>query len=566
MGVETAGTKEQRFRSIIEKIKAGEISSEKELHEAKKTAAKELALNGLPKNADILEHVRDEEMEDVRSVLARKPTRTISGVATIAAMWMWDDFSCPYNCSYCPQGTHEGRTAPKSYTGKEPSARRAIDNAYDPYDQVSSRLEQLENIGHTTDKSEIIIMGGTFPSTPTAFQEQFIKRCFDALNGEDAEDLEEAHAINETAERRNVGLTIETRPDFAKTAHINDFLRFGCTRVEMGVQTLDDAVHERTDRGHGTEAVVESTKKLKDCGFKITYHMMLGLPGESRDADIEKFRTLFNDPRFQPDELKIYPTAVLDGTKLYDEMEAGEYEPLEEEDVYDRLEEIMPLLPPYVRVKRIMRDIPSTEIDDGASRTNARQILERRMDEKGIETREIRSREAGHVQLKEGVTPDAVEPVNRSYDASGGTEHFLSFEDTDKDIILGYLRLRFPDTESSQEVSVRDTESSPEVSVRDTESSPEVSVGAADGPMRPEIDEETAIVRQLQVVGPAVPIGDDDDQIQHSGYGRKLMERAEELARRNGYKKLAVISAVGTREYYAKLGYERDGPYMSKFL
>lgn len=541
-GSDAATAKEQRFRDVIEKIKAGSISEDQELHEEKKTMAKELSLDGLPKNADILEHVHDDEMDEVRGVLARKPTRTISGVATIAAMWMWDDFSCPYNCSYCPQGEHDGETAPKSYTGKEPSARRAIDNAYDPYDQVSTRLDQLETIGHPTDKSEIIIMGGTFPSTPTAFQEHFIKRCFDALNGEDAEDLQEAHDMNETAERRNVGLTIETRPDFAKKAHINDFLRFGCTRVEMGVQTLDDAVHERTDRGHGTAEVVESTERLKDCGFKITYHMMLGLPGESKEADIQKFKTLFNDSRFQPDELKIYPTAVLEGTKLHDEMEAGEYEPLEEEEMYDRLEQIMPVLPPYVRVKRIMRDIPSTEIDDGASRTNARQILEQRMDEKGIQTREIRSREAGHVQMKDDETPDNVELVERTYDASGGTEQFLSFEDTDKDIILGYLRLRFPES-SSEETIGEDTVS-----------------------LRPEIDSETAIVRQLQVVGPAVPIGDDDDQIQHSGYGSRLMDRAEEIARENGFEKLAVISAVGTREYYAKLGYERDGPYMSKYL
>ncbi len=551
MGTRAVEEKDQRFREIIDRIKAGDITEDQDLHEAKKDVAKDLSLDGLPANADILEYVTEDEMDDVRGVLSRKPTRTISGVATIAAMWMWDsgthkmgsvdqansessssDFSCPYNCSYCPQGEHDGATAPKSYTGKEPSARRAIDNAYDPYDQVSARLEQLETIGHPTDKSEIIIMGGTFPSTPTAFQEHFVKRCFDALNGTEADDLQEAHDINETAERRNVGLTIETRPDFAKKAHINDFLRFGCTRVEMGVQTLDDAVHERTDRGHTTEAVVESTQRLKDCGFKITYHMMLGLPGESKEADIQKFKTLFNDPRFQPDELKIYPTAVLEGTKLHDEMEAGEYEPLEEEAMYERLEQIMPALPPYVRVKRIMRDIPSTEIDDGASRTNARQLLNQRMEKKGLETREIRSREAGHVKMKDGETPDSVELVERTYDASQGTEHFLSVEDTEKDIILGYLRLRFPEN----------------------------------GSLRDEITADTAIVRQLQVVGPAVPIGDDKNQIQHSGYGRQLMERAEELARENGFEKLAVISAVGTREYYGKLGYERDGPYMSKEL
>lgn len=522
---------EQYARQVIEKVKRGEIEEDAELEQEKRWIAKQTDRDRVPSNAEILEHAEEGEIEQVRHVLGRKPTRTISGVATIAVMWMWDDFSCPYNCVYCPQGEHEGETAPKSYTGKEPSARRAIDNAYDPHDQVSTRIEQLRKIGHPTDKSEIIIMGGTFPSTPEEFQEHFIKRTFDALNGEEAEGLEEAKRLNETADRRNVGLTIETRPDFAKRKHVNDFLRFGCTRVEMGVQTLDDEVQDRTDRGHGTEEVVEATRRLKNCGFKITYHMMLGLPGEGREQDIEKFQTLFNDPRFQPDELKIYPTAVIEGTELHDRMEEGTYEPLDEEDVYDRLEEIMPGLPPYVRVKRIMRDIPSTEIDDGADRTNARQILNQRMEENGLETREIRAREAGHRKLKDGEEPEEVELVEREYDASGGTETFLSFEDTDKDIILGYLRLRFPGES-----------------------------------MREEIDSDTAIVRQLQVVGPAVPLDEDDGPVQHSGYGKQLMEEAEERARANGFEKLAVISAVGTREYYRKLGYGRDGPYMSTDL
>ncbi|MFB6167204.1 MAG: tRNA uridine(34) 5-carboxymethylaminomethyl modification radical SAM/GNAT enzyme Elp3 [Candidatus Nanohaloarchaea archaeon] len=519
----------EHARKIIEQVKEGEISGEDDLMKAKREVARETDSDGIPSNTEIMEHVEEEEMDEVRRTLGRKPTRTISGVATIAVMWMWDDFSCPYDCIYCPQGEHEGETAPKSYTGKEPSARRAIDNAYDPYDQVKARLEQFRKTGHPTDKSEVIIMGGTFPSTPEKFQRHFVKRTYDALNGEEADDLEEAKEINETAENRNVGLTVETRPDFVKRKHLDDFLEFGSTRVEMGVQTLDDEVHERTNRGHTTEDVVESTKRLKDAGFKVTYHMMLGLPGESREQDVEKFRTLFEDPRFQPDELKIYPTAVLEGTELHDRAEEGEYEPLEEEEVYDRLMEIKPDIPPYVRIKRIMRDIPSTEIDAGASRTNARQLLHQRMEERGLECRCIRCREAGHRKLKDGEEPEEVEMVEREYEASGGAEKFLSFEDTDKDIVLGFLRLRFPDE-----------------------------------PEREEIDDSTALVRQLQVVGPSVPIGEEEEAVQHSGYGRELMERAEERARENGFEKMTVISAVGTREYYRKLGYSRDGPYMSK--
>lgn len=542
------GGMEDAARRIIERVKDGEIDSEEELEQAKRNAASRLDIDKVPSNTDIMEHVQDGERDAVRDVLGRKPVRTISGVATIAVMWMWDsgthamgsvdransessssDFSCPYSCAYCPQGEHDGETAPKSYTGKEPSARRAIDNAYDPHDQVRARLEQLRSIGHPTDKSEIIVMGGTFPSTPEAFQRHFVKRTFDALNGREADSLAEAQKWNETAEDRNVGLTIETRPDFAKPKHVDDFLDFGATRVEVGVQTLDDAVQERTNRGHGTDAVVDATRRLKDAGFKLTYHMMLGLPGEDHDADVAKFRQLFDDPRFRPDELKIYPTAVIEGTELHEMAERGEYEPLEEDEVYERLMDIKPDIPEYVRIKRIMRDIPSTEIDTGADRTNARQLLHQKMEERGLECRCVRCREAGHRKLKDGIEPERAEMVERWYDNAGGKEAFISVEDPDRDVIMGYCRVRVPGE-----------------------------------PRRAEL-EDAAVVRQLQVVGPAVPLG-DAGSVQHSGHGRAMMERAEEIAREAGVEKLAVISAVGTREYYRKLGYSRDGPYMSKHL
>jgi elongator complex protein 3 len=307
----------------------------------------------------------------------------------------------------------------------------------------------------------------------------------------------------------------------------------GGTRTEMGVQTVFDETHERTNRGHGMDKVVEATRKLKNAGFKVAYHLMLGLPGEGYEEDIKKFKEVFNNQDYQPDEIKIYPCEVIQGTELYRQYEEGDFEPIDDEEAKKRLKKAQKdIIPPHVRVKRVMRDIPSTEVDAGPQLTNMRQMALQELRDEGERCRCIRCREVGHVKRTHNLEPkeENIELIERDYEASEGHEYFQSFEDTESDIILGFTRLRAP----SQ--SFRD-----------------------------EIDNETLIVRQLKVMGSATDIG-SEGEVQHKGYGTKLMESAEEKAKELGRKKVVVISAVGTREYYRKFGYEKEGPYMVKYL
>lgn len=516
-------------RTIVEEIERGDLESKEEVEQRKKELCGELEFDGMPKNSDILNFVEEDE-ERAQKLLKTKPMRTISGIANIAIMAR--PAPCGGGCIYCPKG----EDAPQSYTGKEPATRRAIRNQYDPYDQAQDRLNQYEKNGHEIDKSKLIIMGGTFPFQDPDYQRGFMKEAFNAFNTYDGDrekvdTLEEAKDINETADVRCVGITFETRPDICETKHIDRLLEFGGTRVEMGVQTVFDETHERTNRGHGMERVVEATKRLKNAGFKVAYHLMLGLPGETREDDIRKFEKVFSDSDYQPDEIKIYPCEVIQGTELYRQYEEGEFEPISDEEAKERLKEVQKnVIPPHVRVKRVMRDIPSTEVDAGPQLTNMRQLALEELEEEGERCRCIRCREVGHVKQKRGEEPENVELLERTYDASGGKEFFISYEDRDKDIILGFTRLRAP-AES----------------------------------FRTEIDDETLIVRQLKVLGSSTAIG-AEGEVQHQGFGKSLMEKAEEKARELGREKVAVISGIGTREYYRKLGYTREGVYMVKEL
>ncbi|MFB6144989.1 MAG: tRNA uridine(34) 5-carboxymethylaminomethyl modification radical SAM/GNAT enzyme Elp3 [Candidatus Nanohaloarchaea archaeon] len=518
-------------RSIIEEIESGELESKEEIEQRKKDLCRETSLDGMPKNSDMLNFAEEDEKK-AQQLLKTKPMRTISGIANVAIMAR--PAPCGGGCIYCPKG----KNAPQSYTGKEPATRRAIRNNYDPFDQVHDRLGQYKKNGHPVDKSKLIVMGGTFPFQDPDYQKEFVKRAFDGFNtfqdeeGAESETLEEAQLQNETAEVRNVGITFETRPDIAETKHIDRILEMGGTRVEMGVQTVFDGTHELTNRGHGMEPVIEATKRLKNAGFKVAYHLMLGLPGEDYEDDIQKFKEVFNNQDYQPDEVKIYPCEVIQGTELYRRYEEGEFEPITDEEAKERLKYVQEhIMPPHVRVKRVMRDIPSTEVDAGPQLTNMRQMALQELHEEGKRCRCIRCREVGHVRRTHDLEPEDVEMVGRSYEASGGEEYFISFEDVDQDIILGFVRLRAP-PESHRE----------------------------------EIDGNTLLVRQLKVLGSATAIGSEGEDTQHKGYGKKLMQAAEEKAEELGKNKVVVIAAVGTREYYRKLGYEKEGPYMVKYL
>ena len=515
--------------TLVEEIESDELSSRDDIEKRKKELCGKYGLNAVPKNSDIL-NFAGEDQKKAKNLLKTKPTRSISGIANVAIMAR--PAPCGGGCIYCPKG----KDAPQSYTGKEPATRRAIRNEYDSSSQVEDRLSQYEKNGHSIDKSKLIVMGGTFPFQEPDYQREFLKDAFNAMNryGGDPEgdSLDEAKSINETANVRNVGVTFETRPDICEKPHIDRILEMGGTRVEMGVQTVFDETHRRTNRGHGIEPIKKATKRLKNTGFKTCYHLMLGLPGEDRKDDFEKFRKAFSHAAFQPDEVKIYPCEVIEGTELYRRYEEGDFEPISSQEAKSRLKKILSeILPRHVRVKRVMRDIPSTEVDAGPQMTNLRQQALQEMWEEGERSNDIRAREVGQAQKYHGLEPENVQACSKSYEASGGFEHFLSFEDLDNQIILSFLRLRFPDQSHREEI----------------------------GP-------DTGLVRQLKVLGSSTPIGSEGSSVQHQGYGKRLMKRAEKVCRDNDKQKIAVISAVGTREYYRKLGYEKEGLYMVKQL
>jgi elongator complex protein 3 len=412
-----------------------------------------------------------------------------------------------------------------------------MQNQYDPYLQVCNRIRQLKAIGHTVDKAELIIMGGTFPATQVEYQEDFVKRCLEALICKKTVSLEEAKKLAETSRIRNVGITVETRPDWAEPEQIDQMLRMGITRVELGVQNPDDAIYGLVGRKHKVEDVVNATQTLKDAGLKIVYHMMPGLPGSDFKHDLDAFKTIFTDSRFKPDMIKIYPCLVIKGTRAYEWWKKGEYEPLTTEEAAELIVKVKKIVPPWVRIMRVQRDIPANLIEAGVNKSNLRQLVQEELDAQGLRCRCIRCREAGHRLLKDHVTPDAarIEMLTTRQTASLGEDLFISAEDVANDVLVGYVRLRIPSKKA----------------------------------YRPEIGLETcAIVRELHVYGTLVPVGKHLAKAwQHKGYGSILLSEAERIAREEyDRRKVVVISALGTKQYYQRTGYQHDGPYMSKRL
>jgi len=511
-----------------------------EINKLKVQVAREYHLTRIPSNPDILFFANKDERQQLVKYLIKRPVRSLSGVAVIAVMTK--PFPCPHGkCVYCPGGPNsELGDVPQSYTGHEPATMRGIEHGFDPYLQVRSRLTQLKQIGHNPQKIELIIMGGTFPSVPRSYQTWFIKRCYDALNESESFTLQDAILKNETAKYRVVGLTIETRPDYAKKKHADMMLEYGTTRVELGVQNVFDDIYELVKRGHTVDDVIEATRILKDCGFKINYHMMPGLPGSSFERDLEGFKKIFNDPRFKPDMLKIYPTVVVKGTELYKWWRAGKYKPYSNETAAKLIAEVLHILPRWIRIQRVQRDIPAWMIDAGPTAGNMRQLAHKYLYEMyGEYCHCIRCREVGHKWQKFKILPDLenIKLKRETYEASEGIEIFLSYEDVKKDILIGFLRLRIPSEKAH----------------------------------RPEIAEQpSAIVRELHVYGPQLMLGElpkDMGEWQHRGYGSKLLKAAEKIAKEEyDRRKIVIISGVGVREYYMKHGYKRDGPYVSKYI
>jgi elongator complex protein 3 (tRNA carboxymethyluridine synthase) len=519
---------QQACKSIAAQLESNKnLLSIKQVLRVVRQVASEYDLDRIPKNEHIIRYLQDSHY--YRHLLMVKPAKTASGVAVIAVMPK--PYACPHGrCIYCPGGLEFN--TPLSYTGTEPATKVAQRFSYDAYEQVRSKMEQLQSRGHDLGKTEVVIVGGTFPFMPADYQRHFAKSCYDALNREKSSTLRQAIACNETAENRCVGFTVETKPDYCKESHIDLMLELGVTRIEIGVQSLNNKIYKLVNRGHTLDDVVHAFKIARDAGYKIVAHMMPGLPGSSPKEDIEDFRRLFEDDSFKPDMLKIYPTLVLKHTGLYNMHKNGKYLAYSEDELINIIVEVKKVVPEWVRIMRVQREIESKDIIAGPKSGNLRQIVLKNLRQQGYRCRCIRCRETG--LQRRYPSEKEVELRRIDYNASGGREIFLSYESKGGgDTILGFLRMR-----------------------------------KVAKPHRDELD-SSAVVRELHIYGQVINIGrsDSGDSYQHRGLGMKLLQEAEHISKEElGVNKIAVISAVGTRQYYKKLGYRQDGPYVSKVL
>jgi len=646
----------QICQEILEEAKKNNINDLKSFNKVKINVLKRFNYKNIPKNATIASLASEKDKKKFKNILSMKPVRTISGVAPVALMT--DTYPCPHTikkigpCTYCPGGPGSVfGDVPQSYTGKEPSTRRAIRNHYDPYLGVFNRLEHYVAMNSVPEKTEVILQGGTFPFTPHTYQEYFVKYLLKAMNDfsrlfynkdkmdkdkfnkffempADISDKDRTERIqnklmhiknldlshkktldkinnlffnnkknnnlitlnnennsinknynnnknifngnnpnvdnsnanivsmktlikkineqnnpnfsliqmqkeNETARIRCIGLTIETKSDYGKLQHANQMLKLGCTRVEIGIQSIYDEVLEKTNRGNTVKDNIESIRILKDLGFKINAHYMPGLPYTTKAMDKKGLKELFDNPDYKPDMLKIYPCMVMPGTKLYEDWKKGNFTPLTTKEAALLIAEMFSYIPEYCRVMRVQRDIPTYATSSGVDRTNLRQYVEKIMEEKKIKSRDIRGREAGINLIKNNkINIKNLKLKITEYGASKGKEFFIAAEDPKNDILFGFIRLRFPFQS-----------------------------------LRKEITEKSALIRELHVYSLAVQIGKkSDDSFQHRGIGKKLLLKAEEISKQHGKSKMVIISGIGAREYFRKFHYELEGPYMVKDL
>ncbi len=561
---------QQATNEILQELEKRNISTLRELDRLKAEISHKHRLKQSPKLIHLFLSANKKQREKFSNLLVTKPVRTSSGVAPLALFAK--PLACPpqAQCIFCPGGPDSiFGNVPKSYTGNEPASRRAARNLYDPYLQIFNRLEHYALLNQSFDKLEVIVMGGTFMYYPENYRKNFIASIYGAVNlfskiffsnnefnfdkfkeffelpcdlndkertkrihekilniKNNNPDLEKEKLANETSKIRIISLLIETRPDLGNLQEGNEILSYGGTKVELGVQSVYDKDLDFVRRGHTVQDSIGSLRILKDLGFKINLHYMLGLT-ENREKDLEGLKKLFTDPDFKPDMLKIYPCLVISGTPLYELWKQGKYNPISVEEAIYIISEAKKSIPEFIRIQRIQRDIPSTVISSGPIRTNLRQSIKEYCEKNNIKCRCIRCREP----MNKGVDWNSVRSITKEYEASKGKEFFISYVDTKNDLILGFCRLRFP----SQS-------------------------------LRKEITDKTAMIRELHVYGPAVEIG-KEGIVQHKGLGARLMERAEEIAAQNNKNKIVVIAGTGVRNYFInKLGYKKDGPYVSKLL
>ena len=487
----------------------------------------------------------------------RKPSKTLAGVTPIAVMSY--PKKCQHGtCLYCPS-----LNVPQSYTPKSPPVLRAERLKYNPCEQVKSRLKAFQLMNHPTQKIELIIMGGNFLEYPLEYQYEFVKECYDALNDSKnfndnndysshkhlnhnkintsinitnkklnllKKELEQAKKLNEKAKHSCVALCIETRPDSIDEKTIKRILEFGCTRVELGVQCLDDKIYKKINRGHKVKEVIEATKKLKESGFKVGYHLMLGLPLSNPSKDYNMFVKLFKNENFKPDQLKIYPCQVIKGAQLEKLYKKGLYKPYNQLQIEKLLEKIMLIIPNYCRIMRIMREIPPDYLIAGIKRIDLRRDMDISLKKEKAKIDEIRFREIGFAVRDNLKINKTLKLKITNYKASKGNECFLEFINKDN-ILFGLLRLRINNKTKNKD--------------------------------------KTAIIREVHVYGQALLIGEKGKGFgQHLGLGKQLIKKAEEIVKKENIKELKIISGIGAREYYKKLGYklDKEKTYMEKRL
>jgi len=524
-----------------------DIKNQADLMLAKRKISKKFGMPIL-KNSDILNEMQNSGVKHVvlKRLLRKRAVRTMSGIAPVAVLTR--SYPCPGKCAYCPTE----KNVPQSYLSNEPAVMRAIRCEYNPYLQVQLRLRALEANGHNPTKIEIIVIGGTWSVLPVNYKYWYIKECFRAANEYGGQkmldkvrekfnlkfqltklkvELEKEQKKNEKSKYNIIGLTLETRPDYINEKELWEMRELGSTRVELGVQAIDDRILKKNMRGHGVAEIAEATRLLKEFGFKVTYHLMPGLPGSTAKKDLAMFKRLFSDTRFQPDQIKFYPTVVTKGSLLYKWWKRGKYKPYSDRTLRRLIVDCKKAVPAYVRIIRLIRDIPGESIMAGNKITNLRQIMK----DLGAECHCIRCREAKERPAK------AWKLNVIKYKASGGDEYFLSADSKDKKTLYGFCRLRLPGRSNG------------------------IKTGKAVNPAGTGGLSDSAMIRELHVYGELTQIG-KEGKVQHAGLGTKLLEEAEKIVKKNGFKKMMIISGVGVRGYYKKFGYRLRETYVEKKL
>lgn len=518
--------------TFVKAILKKKIKNKKQLAVLKRDWAKDHKVF-LPKNSDLIKVYKNlllkkiiKKDKNFEEILRLKKVRSLSGIVPVAVLTK--PYPCPGKCIYCPTQ----KAMPKSYLKDEPAVMRAKTVNFDPYRQVKLRIKQLQDTGHSTEKIELIVMGGTFSVLPLSYQKMFIKRCFDAANNKISKKLVTAQKINEKACNRIIGLTLETRPDEINPKVCKQFRLLGCTRVEIGVQSIYDKVLKKVKRGHSVRETINATQLLKDFGFKVCYHLMPNLPGSNPSLDLKMFKNIFQNPDFKPDMIKIYPCVVTYQAKLYDWYKKNKFKPYSTKRLLSLLIEIKKIIPPWIRINRLGRDIPVANIVAGNKISNIRQVLQKKLKEKNIRCQCIRCREIKNISL----INQSIKFNKLNYIASNGKEYFLSFID-DNNLLYSMLRLRIPGKSANYEKEM------------------------------PKVLKNSGLVRELHTYGLSLPINSKNEiASQHKGLGKKLLKKAEAITKRKGLKKICVISGIGAREYYQNLGYKSEETYMVKYL